>query len=292
MRGTWRAAAVLLLAGSLPPLTAEAQTGFNGVITFETDRSGKQDTFVQYTKGHKVRIDGFGSDSGWMIIDNDAKAMMVVQPKKQQYFTMTQEDARQMQAMMGPMMERMKQRRSKEENKGKLDFANTGKTETVAGVRCQVWHGAYTDEDGDKDEGEACVAPGVRVRHLTVAHDGLAGEFFTSPEAHGTPIVAIGGSDGQAPTLTAALLARRGHGHREVRLPEQILNVPEAHRGAVEQIVALSRAGEPAGNDDFLICNREVPVAVVEEEEGAAGRLLLAGVFGGDLPYLSKRSLR
>lgn len=161
MRGTWRAAAVLLLGGSLPPLTAEAQTGFNGVITFETDRSGKQDTFVQYTKGHKVRIDGFGSDSGWMIIDNDAKAMMVVQPKKQQYFTMTQEDARQMQAMMGPMMERMKQRRSKEENKGKLDFANTGKTETVAGVRCQVWHGAYTDEDGDKDEGEACVAPGV-----------------------------------------------------------------------------------------------------------------------------------
>jgi hypothetical protein len=137
-----------------------AQTGFNGVITFQSDRSGRQDTFVQYTKGHKVRIDGMGSDGGWMIVDNDAKAMMIVEPRKQQYMTMTQDDARQIQAMMGPMMERMKRRRQ-EHGAGKLDFTKTGKTESVAGVRCEVWHGAYTDEGGDKDEGDACVAAGV-----------------------------------------------------------------------------------------------------------------------------------
>jgi hypothetical protein len=54
------------------------------------------------------------------------------------------------------------------------------------------------------------VAPGVRVRHLTVAHDGLAGDFFTSPGAHVAPIAPIGGSDGLAPMLPAALLAAHG----------------------------------------------------------------------------------
>ena len=150
---------VLLVAG---PGAVGAQTGFNGVITFVNDgKAGKQDTFVQYTKGHKLRLDGFGKSHGWMILDNDAKLMMIVDPDKKQYMTMTEADAKQMQAMMGPMMERMKKRRAEHEKKGKLDFANTGKTETVAGVRCEVWRGAYTNEDGDTDEGEACVAPGV-----------------------------------------------------------------------------------------------------------------------------------
>ena len=161
MRSSWSALSVLavLAAG---PVAAHAQTGFDGVITFvNAGSSGQQDTFVQYTKGHKLRLDGFGRSHGAMIVDNDAKLMMIVDPDKKQYMTMTEADAKQMQAMMGPMMERMKKRRAERGDAGKLDFANTGKTETVAGVRCQVWHGAYTDPNGDKREGEACIAPGV-----------------------------------------------------------------------------------------------------------------------------------
>jgi uncharacterized protein DUF4412 len=162
MRGYWRAVGVLLTAAAMPAGGAVAQTGFNGVITFVNEGSaGKQDTFVQYTKGHKVRLDGFGAQKGAMIVDNDAKVMMMVDPAKKQYMTMTEDDAKQMQAMMGPMMEKMKQQQSKKAADGRLTFAKTGKTETVAGVPCEVYRGEYTEEDGDKDQGEACVATGV-----------------------------------------------------------------------------------------------------------------------------------
>ena len=104
-RGSWATVAVLLVTTTIPHEVAVAQTGFNGVITFlNAGSSGKQDTFVQYTKGRKVRFDGFGSSKGSMIVDNDAKVMMMVDPEKKQYITMTEDDAKQMQAMMGPMM--------------------------------------------------------------------------------------------------------------------------------------------------------------------------------------------
>jgi hypothetical protein len=162
MRGSWKVVAVLAVAAPMLHGVAVAQSGFNGVITFvNAGTEGKQDTFVQYTKGRKVRLDGFGSHQGSMIVDNDAKVMMMVDPEKKQYMTMTEDDAKQMQAMMGPMMEKMKQQQSEKAPAGKVSFTNTGKTETVAGVRCEVYKGEYVEEDGDKDEGEACVAPGV-----------------------------------------------------------------------------------------------------------------------------------
>jgi len=165
MRRSWKAVAVLLIAAPMPFRALAAQAGFNGVITFlNVGTSGKQDTFVQYTKGNKIRFDGFGSSHGSMIIDNDAKVMMMVDPDKKQVMTMTEDDAKQMQAMMGPMMERMKQQSKKDETAGKASFTKTGKTETVAGVRCEVYHGVYVEEDGDKDEGDACVATGVGFR--------------------------------------------------------------------------------------------------------------------------------
>jgi hypothetical protein len=58
------------------------------------------------------------------------------------------------------MLERAKAAKSHKEP-GKYSFSNTGRTETVAGVPCQVWHGVYTGDEGKKDEGDACVANGV-----------------------------------------------------------------------------------------------------------------------------------
>jgi hypothetical protein len=161
-RGFWETVAVLLAATAMPHGIAVAQTGFNGVITFlDEGSSGKQDTFVQYSKGRKVRFDGFGGHEGSMIVDNDAKVMMIVEPAKKQYISMSEDDAKQMQAMMAPMMERMKQQHSKATDSGKLSFTKTGKSETVAGVPCEVYKGEYVDVDGEKSEGEACVAVGV-----------------------------------------------------------------------------------------------------------------------------------
>jgi hypothetical protein len=162
MRGLWRTIAALLLAGTLPAGHAAAQTGFNGVITFKTtSSSGRIDTVKQMTKGRRVRLDGFGGQGGAMIIDNDAKRIMLIQPERKQYMTMTEDDAKQMQAMMGPMMDKMKRQQANQAGDRTLNFTKTGKTEVVAGVRCEVYRGEVVGADQDKDEGEACVAPGV-----------------------------------------------------------------------------------------------------------------------------------
>jgi len=165
MSRSWKAVSVLLVASTIPFGALAAQASFNGVITFlSVGSSGRQDTIVQYTKGNKVRLDGFGAMHGSMIIDNDAKVMMMVEPSKKQVMTMTEDDAKQMEAMMGPMAERMKQKGKNDEANGKASFTKTGKSETVAGVRCEVYHGTYIEDDGDKDEGDACVATGVGFR--------------------------------------------------------------------------------------------------------------------------------
>jgi len=161
MRRSWKTVAVLLVASPVPIGVLAAQSSFNGVITFlSKGESGRQDTFVQYTKGNKVRLDGFGATHGAMIIDNDAKVMMMVDPDKKQVMTMTEDDANQMQAMMGSMMKQP----GKEDASDKASFTKTGKSETVAGVRCEIYHGVYVEDDGDKDEGDACVATGVGFR--------------------------------------------------------------------------------------------------------------------------------
>jgi hypothetical protein len=155
----WGTAAVLSAAAWLPGRVA-AQTGFNGVITF-TDywRDGKPSTFVQTSKGHKVRLDGMSGQQGAMIVDGDAKVLTMVEPQQRRYITMTDEDMKQSQAMMAPMLEKAKGM-NRHAEPGKLSFSNTGRTETVAGVPCEVWHGVYTDE-GKHEEGDACVASGV-----------------------------------------------------------------------------------------------------------------------------------
>jgi len=163
MRRSWKAVAMLLVLAPMPCVGLAAQSSFNGVITFlNSGTSGKQDTFVQYTKGNKVRLDGFGATRGSMIIDNDAKVMMMVDPSKKQVMTMTEDDAKQVEAMMGPMADRVKQKA--DAAAGKASFTKTGKSETVAGVRCEVYHGIYVEDDGTKDEGDACVATGVGFR--------------------------------------------------------------------------------------------------------------------------------
>ena len=94
---------------------------------------------------------------------SDTHSMMIVQPGKKTYMTITQADMDQMAAMMKPMADRMKDAKKGAPGEDKdfdIDISKTGRTETVAGTRCEVWHGTTT-ENGKKKEGEACVAPGV-----------------------------------------------------------------------------------------------------------------------------------
>ena len=137
-------AACTLALVALIPGRAAAQTGFEGVITFaqHSKSDDKTTTMVQTTKGRKLRIEGMdGGKGGAMILDGDAKTMIMVEPEKKQYMTITEADMQQAAAMMKPMAEKMKG--MKHEDNGKNDFnidvKNTGRTETVAGTRCEIW---------------------------------------------------------------------------------------------------------------------------------------------------------
>jgi uncharacterized protein DUF4412 len=157
-------AACTLALAAIGTMPAAAQTGFEGVTTFKQYKKsdGTYSTMVQTTKGHKVRWQSMAGDSGVMIFDGDAHTMIMVQPDKKTYLTVTEADMEQAAAMMQPMQDRMKEKKgaSDKDKDFDIDVKNTGRHETVAGVRCEVWHGTTT-EDGKKKEGEACVAPGV-----------------------------------------------------------------------------------------------------------------------------------
>jgi dienelactone hydrolase len=116
------------------------------------------------------------------------------------------------------------------------------------------------------------LAPDVRAQRLTVAHDGIAGDFFTSPSARGAPVVAIGGSDGSAPTLIAALLAAHGHPALSLSyfhapgLPREMVRIPlEYFQRALRWVGARTRAqrvglvGISRGGEGVLIIGSRYP---------------------------------
>ncbi|HZE73791.1 MAG TPA: DUF4412 domain-containing protein [Gemmatimonadales bacterium] len=157
-------AACTLALASLAATAAPAQTGFEGVVTFvsHSKSDGKTTTMVQTTKGSKLKIEGMSAEGGSMILDGDAHTMIMVEPAKKQYITITQADMDQMAAMMKPMAEKMKGMKHDDGKDGsKLDVSKTGRTETVAGTRCEIWHGTTVEDDGTKKEGDVCVAQGV-----------------------------------------------------------------------------------------------------------------------------------
>jgi outer membrane lipoprotein-sorting protein len=153
------AACTLALAGVGAVAPAAAQTGFEGVTTFRTTNKsdGTHGTMVQTTKGNKMRLEGMGGDKNIMVFDGDSHSMMVIDNEKKTYMTITEADMEQMAAMMKPMADRQ----STKKDDFHVDLTNTGRTETVAGTKCEVWHGTTTQSNGEKKEGEGCVAKGV-----------------------------------------------------------------------------------------------------------------------------------
>ena len=138
--------------------------GFNGVITFRATKRREAGHVRSDDEGpNKVRLDGFGSSQGTMIIDNDAKIMIIVEPDEE---AVHDDDPGRRQADAGHdgADDGAHEASSARRIRRKYKFEKTGKTEIVAGAPCEVWHGEYSGEDGEKDEGEACVAHGRRVR--------------------------------------------------------------------------------------------------------------------------------
>jgi uncharacterized protein DUF4412 len=137
-------AAIGVLATATPRLSAQ---GFNGVIQFVTYEKGADhpDTMTQMTKGSKIRMEGMGKGGGAMIMDGTKRIVII--PEQKQYMELP--------PSLGTKEE------AKESVKHHGVAVKTGKTETVAGITCEDWHYKGTDDNGQPEEGDACLAKGA-----------------------------------------------------------------------------------------------------------------------------------
>jgi hypothetical protein len=161
--GAAQAALAVALAFAAPP-AALAQTKFEGAVTFRMlDDDGETSELVQTTKGRKTRIDGMGSEAGsaW-IIDNEQKRFVIIDPSDKEAMVMTEQDMEQTRALTEAALKghRDASKKGQTDSDYQINFANTGRTETVAGVECEVWKG-HTIDEGKKEEGEVCLGNGV-----------------------------------------------------------------------------------------------------------------------------------
>ncbi len=156
MRNVWNTASIIVLGLSVAgaQIAAAQGTGFEGVTTYQLhSEKGTTRTMVVTSKGNKVRVDMADptnpSKGGSYVMDGDAHTRMMVMNEQKKYIIMPE-------SMAGGMG-----KGADAAEKQKITFTKTGRTETVAGVTCQVIHGTGTDTNGKPEEGDMCVAKGV-----------------------------------------------------------------------------------------------------------------------------------
>ena len=137
----------MLLLATLGGMPLQAQA-FEGTLTFVARGADGDKTITEWVKGTDTRYDfapaGSTSAQGIMIIDGSAKTRTVIMPARKAYMT----------APFDPAA-----RKPAEAEKSDVKWTRTGKTETVAAVKCEVIHGVGT-ENGKPKEADLCVARG------------------------------------------------------------------------------------------------------------------------------------
>jgi hypothetical protein len=156
-------ATIVLAAGALiaayAPLSAQRFDGVMQFVTYE-GHSDKPDTITQITKGGKIRIEGMGR-SGAMIFDGTNR--MIIMPEQKVYMNMP---------------ENLGERDVEAEASKRTGTAErTGKTEEIAGIKCEDWHYKGTKSDGTPEEGDACVAQGAGMM-INKISGGMVGRYF------------------------------------------------------------------------------------------------------------------
>jgi hypothetical protein len=166
-----------LAMSGLVPAIASAQT-FEGVVHYTVrDDAGKVTEIVQASRHGKLRIGMIeeGRESG-MIVDSVAGTVTFVDGKNKTYTTISRQMMEQMRGMTRGMargMRRQADPSSDDRSTGKV--TRTGRTEVVAGVRCDVW--TYDGmEDGKHVTGEACLAKGIGMLATGGLGFGMMGE--------------------------------------------------------------------------------------------------------------------
>ncbi len=148
--------AVVAGLGLFPFVQARGQT--DGVATFVMrSRHGQRvDTVVQTSRGKSLRMEGFGGAKGdAFIIDADKGRMIMLDPAKKTAMILTRQDQERMKAMGEAMMSGSKNKPAGPDRVEPV-VTRTGRTETVAGIRCDVYHLATTSKD-KKEDGDVCL---------------------------------------------------------------------------------------------------------------------------------------
>ena len=147
--------AVVAGLGLFPFVQARGQA--DGVATFVMrSQHGQQvDTVVQTSRGKSLRMEGFGGAKGdAFIIDADKGRMIMLDPAKKTAMVLTREDQERMTAMGNAMMGG--QHKPADRARVEPVVTRTGRTETVAGIRCEVYHLAMASRDKNED-GDVCL---------------------------------------------------------------------------------------------------------------------------------------
>lgn len=147
----------MLATGVALLLPASATAQFEGVITVVMHQKQEGDmTMVQWSKGNKFRADmtrpskgGEGPGNATMIFDRDAMTSTMVMHDRRMYMT-------------GPIPDLKARAPDKggKDDGADVTWTKTGRTETVAGVSCDIYHGT-TVKDGKRTESDLCLAKGV-----------------------------------------------------------------------------------------------------------------------------------
>jgi hypothetical protein len=141
-----------------------AQSGFEGVIQFKShfEDEGER-TMVQMSKGSKIRFEQHGGESDGetsvAIFDLTSRSMLVLLPTQHAYMSMD---------LRAQAKAAKKDTAAHPTDRNAVKFNRTGRTETVAGVPCEIYHATGT-EDGEPMEGDACLAKGVGFAMFEVA---------------------------------------------------------------------------------------------------------------------------
>jgi len=172
--GLTAAAALLTLGGYAAPLAA--QMNFEGVIEFRAGKTQKDTAaeMVQTTKGSMMRIDMISSHKGktgqgTVIVNLKTRMMTVLIPDQSMY-------------IVQPIPSFASDSFYASEYKS-FSLDKTGRSETVAGVHCDIYRGTSVKKDGTTKVGEACLAKGVGFAMFEISGAGQRGSSATSPVA-------------------------------------------------------------------------------------------------------------
>ncbi len=167
MRTVWGTATMVALGTAVLGARGAAAQGntFDGTLTYVMhSESGKTASLVTATKGQKIRVDvadpANPTQQAAFVIDAGTHTRTILLPSQKKYITIPES----MVGAMGKMGGGMGMGGNGAADAGtppKYTFTKTGRTETVAGVSCEVIHGTGTANDGKTVEGDVCVAKGV-----------------------------------------------------------------------------------------------------------------------------------